>query len=131
MVCADTVGSALSSLLVRERRRSAIRPAGVNTGQSTGMNFPTLLPTHLPAGAAGVGSRFMEKETGNTAHRNAISQIDLAMNEWMQREARYLITMIIIRSWQKSDLVTDEEFDLIDAMMIEEYRPKIKSFLID
>lgn len=59
-----------------------------------------------------------------TAHRNAISQIDLAMNEWMQREARYLITMIIVRSWQKSDLVAEEEFDLIDAVMIEEYWPK-------
>lgn len=48
----------------------------------------------------------------------------------MKREAKYQVTMRMIRKWLESGLISEKEYAEIDTKMTAKYRPKIGSLLL-
>lgn len=71
----------------------------------------------------------MERQEGNTVLQNVTSQTASENTDWMKAEAKYQVTMRIIRNWLDSGIITKEEFTIIDTKMQAKYRPKIGSLL--
>lgn len=71
----------------------------------------------------------MERQAENTALRNATSPTGSENTDWMKTEAKYQVTMRIIRNWLDGGIITKEEFTIIDTKMKAKYRPKIGSLL--
>lgn len=69
----------------------------------------------------------MENARENTVPRNATSPTD---SDWMRREAKYQVTMRMIRKWLDSGIISKEEYAEIDTKMTAKYRPKIGSLLL-
>ena len=70
----------------------------------------------------------MEMRTGNTAPMSATSQTAseavMAMNEdQFEREKLYQATMNMFRSMLKKGLITEEQYTIIDTMMLQKYQP--------
>lgn len=51
--------------------------------------------------------------------------------EEMLREKLYQTTMLIIRSWLKEGLITEDEYVIIDTKMKAKYRPIIGTLFSD
>ena len=75
----------------------------------------------------------MAIQRGNTAPTPATLQIDLevsAMSEEMfNAEKLYQATMTIAKSMLAKNLITEEEYSIIDTKMLEKYRPVFGSLL--
>lgn len=66
----------------------------------------------------------------NTVPGNATLQTD-SENDWMQREAKYLVTMKIIKGWQEKGLISSKEYRMVKQKFKEKYCPKIGDLLLE
>lgn len=78
----------------------------------------------------------METQKENIAPTPATSQLGLAPGATMtedqfERERRYQASMNLFRSMLKTNLITTEQYEVIDTKMLEKYRPLFGTLLVE